>query len=81
MVAGEVVEQIVGIDGSLRHSAYAPGEGHHFGPHHVHRIVNAGNRPAVTVHAYGPALRSMTRYRLEDGDLVAEDITEAGADW
>jgi hypothetical protein len=47
----------------------------------VHRIVNAGDRPAATVHVYGPALRTMTRYRLEHGDLVAENVTEAGTDW
>ena len=81
VVSGRVVEQIVGADGSLRDGGCGPGEGHHFGRHHVHRIVNPGNRPAVTVHAYGPALRSMTRYRLEHGDLIAEDTSEAGADW
>jgi Cysteine dioxygenase type I len=81
VVSGEVVEQIIGADGGLHAARYPRNDGHSFGPHHVHRIVNVSDRPAVTVHAYGPALRSMTRYRLEDGDLVAEDISEAGADW
>jgi predicted metal-dependent enzyme (double-stranded beta helix superfamily) len=81
VVSGQVVEEIVGVDGALTKAAYGAGEGHHFGPHHVHRIVNTSGRPAVTVHTYGPALRSMTRYRLENGDLIAEDVSEAGADW
>jgi hypothetical protein len=80
VVSGEVVEQTV-VDGDLVNAAYAAGHGHPFDAHHVHRIVNAGTRPAVTVHAYGPALRSMTRYRLELGALSVESITRAGADW
>jgi predicted metal-dependent enzyme (double-stranded beta helix superfamily) len=81
VIDGEVVEQIVDADGNLINSAYEAGDGRRFGPHHVHRIVNTGTRPAVTVHAYGPALRSMTRYRLENGELIAEAVTESGADW
>ena len=81
VVTGRVEEYTVGVDGSLTRAGYTAREGHAFGPHHVHRIVNTGRRPAVTVHAYGPALRTMTRYRLADGELVAEDISEAGADW
>ncbi len=81
VVSGTVEEQIVGIDGSLTKGSYSEHEGHAFGPHHVHRIVNTGQRPAVTVHAYGPALRTMTRYRLDGQELVAEEISEAGADW
>jgi quercetin dioxygenase-like cupin family protein len=81
VLEGEVIEQLVDAEGNLDNTAYGAGAGHQFGPHHVHRIVNIGNRPAVTVHAYGPALRSMTRYRLQAGELVAESVTEAGADW
>ena len=33
-------------------------------------VVNAGDRPAVTVHVYGPALTTMSRYRIEDGALM-----------
>jgi hypothetical protein len=35
------------------------------GPDHIHRIVNAATRPAVSLHVYGPALRAMTRYRIQ----------------
>jgi Cysteine dioxygenase type I len=81
VVTGKIEEDTVGVDGSLTRAGYAAHEGHAFGPHHVHRIVNTSGRPAVTVHAYGPALRTMTRYRLADGELVAEEVSEAGADW
>ncbi|WP_432829892.1 cysteine dioxygenase [Dactylosporangium sp. CA-092794] len=78
--SGEIVEQTVRA-GELVNTAYTEGEGRRFGAHHVHRVVNTGTRPAVTVHAYGPALTAMTRYRLHDGRLTVESITKAGADW
>jgi hypothetical protein len=81
VVTGEITEEIVGLDGSLTRGNYAQGDGHSFGPHHVHRIVNISERPAVSIHAYGPGLRSMTRYRLAAGELVADAVTEAGVDW
>jgi hypothetical protein len=80
VVSGEVVEQTV-QGGSLANTVYRQGDGHRFGAHFVHRIVNSGPRPAVTVHAYGPALTAMTRYRLHEGRLTVESITKAGADW
>jgi len=52
-----------------------------FGPRHVHRIVNAGDRQAVSVHAYAPALRSMTRYRLDGSGLGVVAEERAGEDW
>ena len=80
VVSGELVEQTV-QGGTLANTVYRAGEGHRFGAHFVHRIVNAGTRPAVTVHAYGPALTAMTRYRLHEGRLSVESITKAGDDW
>ncbi|MFI5911481.1 cysteine dioxygenase [Dactylosporangium sp. NPDC051541] len=80
VVSGELVEQTV-RGGELVNSTYGEGQGHRFGAHFVHRIVNASTRPAVTVHVYGPALTAMTRYRLHDSRLTVESITKAGADW
>jgi mannose-6-phosphate isomerase-like protein (cupin superfamily) len=80
VVSGSVVEQTVG-DTGFRAVRYGTGEGHAFGTHHVHRIVNLGQRPAVTVHAYGPALRSMTKYRLTGAGLQVETVEQAGTDW
>jgi mannose-6-phosphate isomerase-like protein (cupin superfamily) len=57
------------------------GEGRSFGPRHIHQITNTGVRPAVSLHVYGPALREMTRYRIEDGRLVVTAVDRACADW
>jgi Cysteine dioxygenase type I len=80
VVDGEITEETLEA-GSLVTTGYNRKEGHAFGPHHVHRIVNTSCLPAVTVHVYGPALRTMTRYRLENRTLVAEDVSQAGANW
>jgi mannose-6-phosphate isomerase-like protein (cupin superfamily) len=64
------------VDGNL-----GPGEGRSFGPRHIHQITNTGVQPAVSLHVYGPALREMTRYRLQDGRLVVTAVDRAGADW
>jgi hypothetical protein len=80
VVSGTVVEQTV-RGGDLADAAFAAGAARRFGTHHVHRLVNAGDRPAVTVHAYGPALRVMTSYRLRAGSLDVQAVTRAGVDW
>ncbi|GAA0438319.1 hypothetical protein Aca07nite_47240 [Actinoplanes capillaceus] len=57
------------------------GVGRRFGGHHIHRIVNNGIRPAVSVHVYGPALTSMTKYRLGPDGLEVLTVERAGAEW
>jgi quercetin dioxygenase-like cupin family protein len=57
------------------------GEGRSFGPHHVHNVTNLGDRPALSVHVYSPALRGMTRYALLGGRLRETGIERAGEQW
>jgi predicted metal-dependent enzyme (double-stranded beta helix superfamily) len=59
----------------------AEGIGRRFDPGHVHRIVNRSGRPAVSVHVYGPALTTMTRYRFTAAGLERVAIGRAGAQW
>jgi len=80
VVSGTLTEST--LDGpELRARTVASGQGRRFGPHHIHQITNQGDRPAVSVHVYGPALRTMTRYRLDDGRLSVAAVDSAGADW
>jgi Cysteine dioxygenase type I len=37
-----------------------------FGPEHVHDLVNRGPGPALSIHVYSPALRSMTYFDWTD---------------
>ncbi|MBB4738590.1 hypothetical protein BJY16_002049 [Actinoplanes octamycinicus] len=57
------------------------GAGRRFGTHHVHRIVNRGADPAISIHVYGPALTSMTKYRLGPAGLETLVVERAGAQW
>lgn len=80
VVAGMLTEDTVG-GGRLRPQRLHAGAGRRFGPRHVHAVTNRGHGPAVSVHVYRPALRSMTRYRLVSGRLLAAEVTEAGVAW
>jgi hypothetical protein len=80
VVSGELTEYTV--SGGREHGQiYRHGEGHRFGEHYVHRVVNGGSTPAISVHAYAPALRTMTRYAIDNGTLRAIAIDAAGVQW
>ena len=83
--SGALTEDTVatGLDGSPRITARELGEGagRRFGTRHIHRITNRSNRPAISIHAYGPALTTMTRYRLGTDGLDVLTVERAGAQW
>ena len=82
VVSGELTEDTVDTaTGRVTVRRLGEGIGRRFGPRHVHRIVNLSSRPAVSIHAYGPALTSMTRYRLTPGGLERVAVERAGAQW
>ncbi|MEU8262276.1 cysteine dioxygenase family protein [Micromonospora sp. NPDC048999] len=80
VVTGTLTEETVS-GGRLRPHRLAAGAGRRFGARHVHLVTNRGGRPAVSVHAYRPALRRMTRYRLVAGQLLVAEVAEAGLAW
>jgi mannose-6-phosphate isomerase-like protein (cupin superfamily) len=57
------------------------GVGRQFDARHVHRVINDGPTPAVSIHVYSPALTSMTRYEMVGGSLRKLAVERAGADW
>jgi hypothetical protein len=81
VVSGEIIEHTAHSGQPGAPTRYRQGEGRRFGTDHVHRITNVSPRPAVSVHAYGPALQTMTRYRLEANRLRIEAVDRAGAQW
>jgi predicted metal-dependent enzyme (double-stranded beta helix superfamily) len=62
------------VDGALTERTFPGGEPRRralptgglraFGPRHIHQVVNRGPRPAVSIHAYAPALATQAYYRL-----------------
>ncbi|MFF5080584.1 cysteine dioxygenase [Actinoplanes sp. NPDC000266] len=57
------------------------GAGRRFGTHHIHRMTNRSSRPAISVHVYGPALTTMTRYRVGAEALEVLTVERAGVEW
>lgn len=81
ILSGVLTEQTP-ARGALADRGYGAGATRRFGAHHVHRIVNAGTVPAVSVHVYSPALTRMTRYALTDGGVLRTvGVERAGEDW
>jgi quercetin dioxygenase-like cupin family protein len=76
VVAGQLREDTIGGSRTL-----TSGTGRRFGSQHVHRVVNDGMLPAISLHVYSPALTSMTRYEMVGGSLVRLAVERAGADW
>jgi predicted metal-dependent enzyme (double-stranded beta helix superfamily) len=82
--AGTLTEDTVWVTGEVpRITAreLGPGAGRRFGSRHIHRITNRSTRPAVSVHVYGPALTTMTRYRIGPGGLSVVTVERAGVQW
>ena len=76
VTSGRLVESSLrtGAQGRLEPVTLAVGTGGHvvFGPGHVHDLVNEGPGPALSIHVYSPALRTMTFFDRRAGrGLVA----------
>jgi len=79
-VKGELAEQ--SWSGNAPQERYLwEGEGRSFGPRHIHSVANLGDRPALSVHVYSPALRGMTRYALLGTTLRETGVERAGEQW
>jgi predicted metal-dependent enzyme (double-stranded beta helix superfamily) len=83
VAAGTLTEETVTTDERPRAVAHELGEGtgRRFGPRHIHRVTNRSSRPATSIHVYGPALTTMTRYRLTAAGLEIRTIEAAGVQW
>ena len=62
--------------GRLRHRRLPEGALVSFGPDHIHDVVNAGTRQALSIHVYAPRLRSMTFYENRPDRGLAPIRTE-----
>ena len=90
VVSGSLTEDTVIADPATSTGSRLPrivarelgeGVGRRFGARHIHRITNRSGRPAVSVHVYGPALRTMTRYRIGAAGLEVRVVEQAGVQW
>jgi mannose-6-phosphate isomerase-like protein (cupin superfamily) len=73
VVSGAVREDRLTLSGPPRSRVFGAGETFTVPPVAIHRVLHAGDRPAVTIHAYSPPLRRTGAYRVgADGELERE---------
>jgi quercetin dioxygenase-like cupin family protein len=72
---GALREQYRDADGvATRSRRLDAGRSGSFGPSHVHDVVHAAGRPAVSVHAYSPPLTGLTYYERTPHGFVARAV-------
>jgi mannose-6-phosphate isomerase-like protein (cupin superfamily) len=67
VVSGRVREDRLTIAGAPRSREAGPGDTFAVPPVAIHRVMHAGDGPAVTIHAYSPPLRRTGAYRITAG--------------
>jgi quercetin dioxygenase-like cupin family protein len=73
VVSGMVREDRLTVGGAPRSRELGAGETFTVPPVAIHRVLHAGDGPAVTIHAYSPPLTRMGAYRIgPDGELERE---------
>lgn len=74
---GAVREERLRLLGDPISGVHSAGASFTFDGAEIHRVVHAGRRPAVTVHAYSPVLRRMGQYVADDdGQLLRHALNE-----
>jgi predicted metal-dependent enzyme (double-stranded beta helix superfamily) len=81
VLAGALDETVVSRENTSRDHLWVRGPLRSFGSHHVHRVGNDGDIPAVSLHAYLPSLTTMRRFDRGRAGLVVRSVEESGRDW
>ena len=77
VIRGRVRDERLKIGREPAGREYGPGETFTIEPSDIHRVLHAGDEPALTVHAYSPPLLQMGAYLVEpDGTLTRHTITQ-----
>jgi quercetin dioxygenase-like cupin family protein len=77
VVEGEILEERLAIGGPPRQAVYGPGDSFALARSAIHRVLHAGDVPAVTIHAYSPPLSRMGAYAIaDDGTLIREPVDD-----
>lgn len=62
VVRGVLREERLVLDGPPAHASYLAGSTVEVAPHDIHRVVHGGGGPAISIHAYSPALERSGAY-------------------
>jgi quercetin dioxygenase-like cupin family protein len=74
VIEGQVREDRLRLDGSAREVVYGAGASFTVPAEAIHRVLHAGEGPAVTIHAYSPPLRRQGAYSLGDDGVLQRHI-------
>jgi mannose-6-phosphate isomerase-like protein (cupin superfamily) len=74
VIEGQVREDRLRLDGSAREVVYNAGASFTVPAEAIHRVLHAGDGPAVTIHAYSPPLRRQGAYSLGDDGVLQRHI-------
>jgi predicted metal-dependent enzyme (double-stranded beta helix superfamily) len=77
VLEGSLVEY--NVDGGLQLADFEAGDARAYAAGHVHRVRNASERPALSLHAYSPRLDAMNHYEFT-GDRLHLIAAEPGRD-
>ena len=78
VVEGAVREERLRLGAAPLERFVRAGDAFTFGPSDIHRVRHAGDRPAVTIHAYSPPLWRMGAYEIDPaGALRRHSISYA----
>ena len=76
VVSGRVREERLRLGADPSSREIGPGEVFTMPPVAIHRVLHAGDEPAVTIHAYSPPLNRTGAYRVApDGTLEREPLS------
>jgi quercetin dioxygenase-like cupin family protein len=73
VIAGTVREDRLSLGGLPRVRLFSGGDTFTVEPTAIHRVLHAGDGPAVTIHAYSPPLRRMGAYRVDDDGVLERE--------
>ncbi len=76
VISGRVREERLRLGAEPDSREFGPGEVATVPPVAIHRVLHAGDQPAVTIHAYSPPLTRTGAYRTgEDGALERQSLS------
>ena len=85
VVRGRVRDERLSLGSAPRAREFGAGQRFNIPPNAIHRVIHAGEQPAITLHAYSPPLLRMGAYTVgPEGELEREALSceqELRAEW
>ena len=74
VLEGQVREDRLRLEGGPRETVYGAGSTFTVPPDAIHRVLHAGDGPAITLHAYSPPLRKQGAYSLARDGILQRQV-------